>query len=115
MSASTVLMSECIGGLSARQATFFGAEKIPLSATIEHRSLRRVDSQLNAIKGGGACQLREKVLADMAKTWVMVADYRKNSSVLGTNVSYLQLCLKLTTVEAGYSHRGCAVRVRAGD
>jgi ribose 5-phosphate isomerase len=42
---------------------------------------------LNAIKGGGACQLREKVLADMADTWVMVADYRKNSTVLGTNVS----------------------------
>ncbi|GMK55811.1 hypothetical protein CspeluHIS016_0208670 [Cutaneotrichosporon spelunceum] len=44
-----------------------------------------VDADLNAIKGGGACQLREKVLADMADTWVMVADYRKNSSVLGTN------------------------------
>jgi ribose 5-phosphate isomerase A len=47
----------------------------------------RVDDQLNAIKGGGACQLREKVLAEAAKTWVMVADYRKNSKVLGTNVS----------------------------
>ncbi|KAL1408488.1 ribose-5-phosphate isomerase rki1 [Vanrija albida] len=44
-----------------------------------------VDSNLNSIKGGGACQLREKVLADMADTWVMVADYRKNSEVLGTN------------------------------
>ena len=46
-----------------------------------------MDADLNAIKGGGACQLREKVLADMADTWVMVADYRKNSAVLGTNVS----------------------------
>ncbi|TCD64976.1 ribose-5-phosphate isomerase rki1 [Steccherinum ochraceum] len=43
-----------------------------------------VDHDLNSIKGGGACQLQEKVLAEAAKTWVMVADYRKNSEVLGT-------------------------------
>lgn len=28
----------------------------------------RVDSNLNSIKGGGACQLREKVLAEAAET-----------------------------------------------
>ena len=28
----------------------------------------RVDTQLNSIKGGGACQLREKVLAEAATT-----------------------------------------------
>ncbi|KAH8077731.1 ribose-5-phosphate isomerase [Cristinia sonorae] len=44
-----------------------------------------VDHELNSIKGGGACQLQEKVLAEAAKTWVMVADYRKNSETLGTN------------------------------
>jgi ribose 5-phosphate isomerase A len=43
------------------------------------------DSSLNAIKGGGACHLREKVLAEAAKTFIIVADYRKNSRVLGTN------------------------------
>jgi len=43
-----------------------------------------VDSNLNCIKGGGACHLREKVLAEAAKTWVVVADYRKNSKILGT-------------------------------
>ncbi|WVF70206.1 ribose-5-phosphate isomerase [Kwoniella sp. CBS 6097] len=43
-----------------------------------------VDNELNSIKGGGACQLREKVLAEAADTWIMVADYRKNSHVLGT-------------------------------
>lgn len=43
-----------------------------------------VDDQLNSIKGGGACQLREKVLAEAAQTWIIVADYRKNSKVLGT-------------------------------
>jgi len=44
-----------------------------------------VDPQLNCIKGGGACQLREKVLAEVAKTFVLVADYRKNSEYLGKN------------------------------
>ncbi|EMD36169.1 hypothetical protein CERSUDRAFT_115134 [Gelatoporia subvermispora B] len=44
-----------------------------------------VDRDLNAIKGGGACHLREKVLAEAADTFVIVADYRKNSEVLGTN------------------------------
>jgi len=44
-----------------------------------------VDSDLNCIKGGGACHLREKVLAEAAVTFVVVADYRKNSAVLGTN------------------------------
>jgi len=46
----------------------------------------RVDNELNSIKGGGACQLREKVLAEAAKTWIIVADYRKNSHILGTTV-----------------------------
>ena len=48
--------------------------------------MRRVDNDLNAIKGGGACQLREKVLAEAATTWIIVADYRKNSHILGTSV-----------------------------
>ncbi|EJD07931.1 ribose 5-phosphate isomerase [Fomitiporia mediterranea MF3/22] len=43
-----------------------------------------VDHDLNCIKGGGACHLREKVLAEAAETWIIVADYRKNSEVLGT-------------------------------
>ncbi|KAF8728462.1 hypothetical protein AX14_006615 [Amanita brunnescens Koide BX004] len=45
-----------------------------------------VDQHLNCIKGGGACHLREKVLAEAARTFVVVADYRKNAEVLGTNV-----------------------------
>jgi len=44
-----------------------------------------VDEDLNCIKGGGACHLREKVLAEAADTFVLVADFRKNSKVLGTN------------------------------
>ncbi|KAJ7220530.1 ribose-5-phosphate isomerase [Mycena pura] len=44
-----------------------------------------VDTQLNCIKGGGACHLREKVLAEAADTFILVADYRKNVQYLGTN------------------------------
>ncbi|KZT71164.1 ribose 5-phosphate isomerase [Daedalea quercina L-15889] len=44
-----------------------------------------VDETLNCIKGGGACHLREKVLAEAADTFILVADYRKNSDVLGKN------------------------------
>ncbi|CAD6929582.1 unnamed protein product [Tilletia laevis] len=43
----------------------------------------RVDNFLNCIKGGGACHLREKVLAEAAREFVVVADYRKNSDLLG--------------------------------
>jgi len=44
-----------------------------------------VDPQLHCIKGGGACHLREKVLAEAAETFIVVADYRKNSEYLGKN------------------------------
>lgn len=43
-----------------------------------------VDDALNAIKGGGACHLREKVLAEAATEFVLIADARKNSKVLGS-------------------------------
>lgn len=44
-----------------------------------------VDHLLNCIKGGGACHLREKVLAEAATTFILVADHRKNVQYLGTN------------------------------
>ncbi|KDR79148.1 hypothetical protein GALMADRAFT_137039 [Galerina marginata CBS 339.88] len=44
-----------------------------------------VDHALNCIKGGGACHLREKVLAEAASTFILVADHRKNVQYLGTN------------------------------
>ena len=56
-----------------------------------------MDNELNAIKGGGACQLREKVLAEAATTWIIVADFRKNSHVLGTSVRLLSLTETMLT------------------
>jgi len=44
-----------------------------------------VDYQLNCVKGGGACHLREKVIAEAANTFILVADHRKNVQYLGTN------------------------------
>lgn len=38
-----------------------------------------VDSQVNAIKGGGACLFQEKLVAYSAKRFILVADYRKKS------------------------------------
>jgi len=43
------------------------------------------DGKLNLIKGGGACQTQEKIVAYNAKTFIVVADYRKESAKLGTN------------------------------
>ncbi|PKC75398.1 ribose 5-phosphate isomerase [Rhizophagus irregularis] len=42
-----------------------------------------VDENLNAIKGGGACHLREKLVAEAAKKFIIVADYSKRSTTLG--------------------------------
>merc|ERR1711879_1001780 len=43
-----------------------------------------VDAELNLIKGGGACLFQEKLVAIAAKTFVAVADYRKQSPRLCT-------------------------------
>ncbi|KAK9367100.1 ribose 5-phosphate isomerase A-domain-containing protein [Lipomyces kononenkoae] len=42
-----------------------------------------VDPALNCIKGGGACLFQEKLVAQCAKKFIVVADFRKNSTALG--------------------------------
>ncbi|KAK6200434.1 putative ribose-5-phosphate ketol-isomerase [Scheffersomyces amazonensis] len=42
-----------------------------------------VDPKLSLIKGGGACLFQEKLVAASAKKFIVVADYRKESNVLG--------------------------------
>eukprot|EP00823_Brevimastigomonas_motovehiculus_P007857 TRINITY_DN705_c0_g1_i1.p1 TRINITY_DN705_c0_g1~~TRINITY_DN705_c0_g1_i1.p1 ORF type:complete len:252 (+),score=56.02 TRINITY_DN705_c0_g1_i1:57-812(+) len=44
-----------------------------------------VDDNLNLIKGGGGCQLGEKLLAYNSKKMIVVADYRKHSKLLSTS------------------------------
>ncbi|KAJ1534625.1 hypothetical protein HK096_003670 [Nowakowskiella sp. JEL0078] len=43
-----------------------------------------VDHNLNCIKGGGGCHVQERLVAYNARKFVIVADDRKDSSVLGT-------------------------------
>ncbi|MEH7386078.1 ribose-5-phosphate isomerase RpiA [Bacillus sp. JJ1521] len=43
-----------------------------------------VDPNLNLIKGGGGALLREKIIANAAKTFIVVADPDKNVSKLGS-------------------------------
>ncbi|KAL8280800.1 hypothetical protein RQP46_006804 [Phenoliferia psychrophenolica] len=45
-----------------------------------------IDTDLDAIKGGGGCHLREKVVAVKSKHFVLVADWRKESKILGTGI-----------------------------
>uniref|UniRef100_A0A8C5PB11 ribose-5-phosphate isomerase n=1 Tax=Leptobrachium leishanense TaxID=445787 RepID=A0A8C5PB11_9ANUR len=42
-----------------------------------------VDSELNLIKGGCGCLTQEKIVASCAKSFIVIADYRKDSSALG--------------------------------
>ncbi|XP_053218125.1 ribose-5-phosphate isomerase isoform X1 [Podarcis raffonei] len=42
-----------------------------------------VDLDLNLIKGGGGCLTQEKIVAGYAKSFIVIADYRKKSESLG--------------------------------
>lgn len=44
-----------------------------------------MDRNFVAIKGGGACLAQEKVIANASSKFIVVADYRKNSTALGDN------------------------------
>lgn len=62
----------------------------------------RVDADLHCIKGGGACQLREKVLAEVAKTFVCLSFPR------GSGVNLLQVhCRRRLPEELGHFGNQC--------
>lgn len=42
-----------------------------------------VDGNLNLIKGGGACLFQEKLVAQAASDFIVIADFRKKSTALG--------------------------------
>ena len=44
-----------------------------------------IDKNLNLIKGGGGCLVREKILAYNSKKVIIIVDFRKNSEKLGEN------------------------------
>jgi ribose 5-phosphate isomerase A len=44
-----------------------------------------IDSELNAIKGGGGCLVQEKIIASNSKELILIVDYRKRSNKLGAS------------------------------
>jgi ribose 5-phosphate isomerase A len=42
-----------------------------------------VDSNFNLIKGGGGCHVQEKIVASVAKKFIIIVDFRKKSEKLG--------------------------------
>ena len=44
-----------------------------------------IDANLNLIKGGGGCLVQEKIVAASARKLIIIADWKKKSSVLGEN------------------------------
>ncbi|KAJ1561556.1 hypothetical protein HK405_003545, partial [Cladochytrium tenue] len=81
-----------------------------------------VDAELNCIKGGGGCHLLEKLVAASARTFVLVADDRKDSPTgLGVRwttgiplevipAAYVPIQLKLQTQHSWASTLRMAVR-----
>ncbi|KAJ3412737.1 hypothetical protein HDV05_000307 [Chytridiales sp. JEL 0842] len=80
----------CIpSSFQARQLILEGG--LPLSELNAHPTIDlafdgadEIDPSLNCIKGGGGCHLQEKLVAASAKTFILVADYRKESRILGS-------------------------------
>ena len=80
-----------------------------------------MDSNLNLLKGGGACMLQEKLVASNAKKFVVVADYRKISKRLGEGVCCSFKCappvllvhlFPVPVVETRCSYRSHSIGVR---
>ncbi|WP_079508666.1 ribose-5-phosphate isomerase RpiA [Mesobacillus jeotgali] len=75
-----------------------------------------VDADLNLIKGGGGALLREKIIANAASTFIVVADSSKNSVKLGTfplPVEIVQFGFQMTTRKI--IGLGCKPKLRLKD
>jgi len=49
------------------------------------------DKNLTLIKGGGGCQTQEKIVAEYSDTFIVIADYRKDSVKLGQAWKYVPI------------------------
>lgn len=58
-----------------------------------------VDEDLNCIKGGGACLFQEKLVAERAKKFICVADYRKAQTHLLT--AWPSIPIEVAPISAG--------------
>lgn len=59
-------------------------DSLPLNVDITIDGADEVDPQFNVIKGGGGAHLREKIVAQASKRFVIVVDEEKLSNRLGT-------------------------------
>lgn len=67
----TYISSRVSMGRLTGQVSRISPQTMPMTwCTVGLTPLARVDKDLNSIKGGGACQLPEKVLAEAADTYV---------------------------------------------
>lgn len=65
------------GGLSLGDLSRFPEVDVDIDGADE------VDARLNLIKGGGGCHVQEKIVAANSRQFVVVADFRKDSKLLG--------------------------------
>lgn len=85
---------EILGVVTSYQSEMLAIEAgIPLTTLAQHPELDiaidgadQIDSELHAIKGGGAAHTREKIVSVSAKRFVVVADESKTSTQLDKTV-----------------------------
>ncbi|MGP7818476.1 ribose-5-phosphate isomerase RpiA [Niallia sp. 01092] len=72
-----------------------------------------IDSQFNAIKGGGGALLREKVIANAAEKFIVIADSSKLVSTLGSFPLPVEVVpFGATLTEKQLRHLGCTTSFR---
>jgi ribose 5-phosphate isomerase A len=103
------------------QSAFLAAENgIPLTTLDEHPVLDididGADQFTNfiAIKGGGAAHLREKIVAESAKTFVVILDESKMADVLSHSVPLEVIPCARKLVERNVAKLGGKTKVRMG-
>lgn len=69
-----------------------------------------VDSKLNCIKGGGGCQLQEKIVAYNSESLIIIADYRKLSDTLGAPDNSWKQGVPIEVVPMAYNPVMCRLR-----
>lgn len=101
---------ENIIGVPTSEKTFALAEElnIPCGTLSDHSELNltidgadEVDSKLNLIKGGGGALLREKIIAQASKKYIIIVDESKLSDYLGEKwavpVEVIKMALEVET------------------
>ena len=118
-------LEEVLGVPTSPQAAAEAVQSgVPLTTLDEHPALDlaidgvdQIDGELNAIKGGGAALLREKVVASASRRFIVVADGTKLTERLGEGcqlpIEVLPFALRPVLNRIG--ELGAEASVRSGD